>query len=451
MYYEHFGLNYPPFKITPNTQLFFSGGNRGLVLEALIYAISHGEGIIKVVGEVGSGKTMLCRMLEEKLPKQVEVVYIVNPRLSPDMILHAIAFEMRLPLSPQCNRLEVMHALHTHLLEKHANNQQVVIFIEEAQGMPLETLEEIRLLSNLETTRHKLLQIVLFGQPELDTHLSVPSIRQLKERITHNFYLEILSRDNIQEYLHFRMYAVGYRGPPVFSAVAIRILTKVSKGLIRRINILADKALLAAFADDVHIIRPKHIRLAARDSGLAYPRFSFKIWGSLLMVIGGLILSLWFLPFPKNIRTWTKNNNPEMTLSPISTTINTLPSIPKPTTITIDDPLLYQRLQATEQWLAQANGQHYSIQVMQIKIDKMTYLQKFLRKLEIQPLLEKIYIYQTNINEQKFWAMMYGEFADTNEATTAMANLPTTLQRNKPFLQKIANLQKMEHVIRRLE
>jgi len=184
MYLEHFGLKRPPFKITPDTSLFYSGNKRGAALEALKYAICSGEGIIKVVGEVGSGKTMLCRMLEIELGDDIDVVYIANPSLSPDNILHVIAFELKLSITSNSSKLEVMQKLQTYLLEKHAHNKQVVVFVEEAQGMPIETLEEIRLLSNLETNDDKLLQMVLFGQPELDEKLRNNSIRQLKERIT---------------------------------------------------------------------------------------------------------------------------------------------------------------------------------------------------------------------------------------------------------------------------
>ena len=404
MYYEHFGLKYPPFKITPDTHLFYSGANRGLALDALIYAVKSGEGIIKVVGEVGSGKTMLCRMLEEKLSKDIEVVYIANPRLPPEMILHAIALEMSLPVTPQENRLQVMHILHNHLLKKHANQQQVVVFVEEAQGMPLETLEEIRLLSNLETTRNKLLQIVLFGQPELDVNLAATSIRQLKERITHNLYLEVLKQENIQEYLQFRLHAVGYRGPQVFSSAAVKLLTKISEGLMRRINILADKALLAAFADSTHIILPKHICLAAKDSGFPCPtKFNKIVLMSIVLVI---ILGI---SIPSSL--------------PISFN-------PTPQQVS----LLQQRLQATEKWLL--IQQNYTIQVMQVKVDKIEYLQQFLNKPEIQPLLTNLYIYNTGIN----WEIMYGEFIDPKIATTTIESLPITLQRNKPFLRKIIDV-----------
>jgi len=275
MYYEHFGLSDPPFRITPDTRLFFPGGSRGAILDAIVYAVESGEGIIKVVGEVGSGKTMLCRMLEVKLSPSVEVVYLANPSLSPDNILHAIAFEMKLPVSTGSGRLEVMHALHQRLLEKHADNRQVVMFVEEAQRMPLETLEEIRLLSNLETEREKLLQIVLFGQPELERNLSPTHIRQLKERITHSFYLPRLAADEIREYLDFRMRSAGYKGPPVFSPAAVKLIARSSQGLIRRINILADKALLSAYARGVHEITPREARTAARDSEFGRPRLTW--------------------------------------------------------------------------------------------------------------------------------------------------------------------------------
>ncbi len=297
MYYEHFGLKEPPFKITPDTRLFYTGGNRGPILDAIVYAVTSGEGIIKVVGEVGSGKTMLCRMLEVRLPQSVEVVYLANPSLSPENILHAIAFEMRLPLEADANRLRVMQALQDYLLEKHANDRQVVVFVEEAQSMPLETLEEIRLLSNLETQRAKLLQIILFGQPELEPNLSEPHIRQLRERITHSFDLPPLGRQETKEYLDFRMRAAGYRGPSVFSAAAIRVIARTANGLIRRTNILADKSLLAAYAGETHTITGRHAKVAVKDSEFGRPGkkplagFAFAAGVALLILAVGWYLA----------------------------------------------------------------------------------------------------------------------------------------------------------------
>lgn len=281
MYYPHFGLQEAPFKITPNTDFFFAGGQRGAVLEALLYAVSSGEGIIKVVGEVGSGKTMLCRMLQSRLPAHIECIYLANPSVAPQDVLHAIAFELQLSLPEKSNRLLALHVIQRYLMQRHAEGKQVVIFIEEAQGMPIATLEEIRLLSNLETKHDKLLQIILFGQPELDENLNKNEIRQLRERITHSFYLPPLDQKTISEYLDFRLRAAGYHGPALFPPPTVRLIAAVAQGLIRRVNILADKCLLAAFAENTHQVTERHVKAAIRDSEFKQPfRLSelFEAW-----------------------------------------------------------------------------------------------------------------------------------------------------------------------------
>ena len=302
MYYAHFGLKEPPFKITPNTEVFYTGGNRGAVLQALIYAINSGEGIVKVVGEVGSGKTMLCRMLQTMLPDKVESIFLANPSVAPEDVLHAIAFELQLKLPKNAERLKVMQVLQAHLLARHAAGKQVVIFVEEAQGMPLATLEEIRLLSNLETKHDKLLQIVLFGQPELDENLNQAHIRQLRERITHSFNLMPLQTKEIGEYLIFRLRAAGYFGPHLFSKNAIVKIAASAQGLVRRVNILADKSLLAAFADNEYQVTPKHVQAAIGDSEFgaeklkqAAKQSQWLMWLALLALglATGYAVSMW--------------------------------------------------------------------------------------------------------------------------------------------------------------
>ena len=303
MYLEYYSLDRPPFRITPDPSLFYTGGEngRGVVLEALLYAVTSGEGILKVVGEVGSGKTMLCRMLEQRLPDSVEVVYLANPNLSPHDILYAIAFELKLPVDHSTQRLVLMQHLQEYLLKQHAENRTVLVIIEEAQSMPIETLEEVRLFSNLETHQHKLMQIVLFGQPELDKNLQDKSIRQLRERITHSFDLRPLSADEVSDYIRFRLQAAGCPAPQVFSNAAEKMIAKASGGLTRRINILADKAMLAAYAESATEQRPRtidnllqpavqtsHVRAAMNDSGYK-PAFwtvpKFAILGTLLLVV----------------------------------------------------------------------------------------------------------------------------------------------------------------------
>ena len=267
MYLHHFGLTEPPFRITPHTDFFFEGANRGATLEALVYAITQDEGIVKVVGEVGSGKTMLCRVLLERLPPPVDTIYLANPSLTRDEMLLAIADELRIDTVAEGGRTtRLLRQLQEHLIRSYGEGRRVVVLIDEAHAMPKETLEEIRLLSNLESNRHKLLQIVMFGQPELDDALASADMRQLKERITQSFRLEPMVRGDIQSYIDFRMRAAGYRGPNVFTPGAIRMIAGASEGLSRRINILSDKSLLAAFAANTHAVTENEVRRAIQDS-----------------------------------------------------------------------------------------------------------------------------------------------------------------------------------------
>lgn len=271
MYLEHFGLREAPFRITPHTEFFFSGANRGATLEALLYAITAGEGMVKVTGEVGSGKTMLCRVLMERLPESVETIYLAVPSLSRDEMLVAIAGDLGIDATG-ASTTKLVRALQDKLIEIHAAGRQVVTLIDEAHAMPLATLEEIRLLSNLETDKDKLLQIVLFGQPELDEHLALPGMRQLKERITHAFTLGPLPPREVGDYVKFRLAAAGYRGPDLFGPEVLRIITEASEGLTRRINIYADKTLLAAFAAGTHTVTADHARAAISDTQIVVTR-----------------------------------------------------------------------------------------------------------------------------------------------------------------------------------
>ena len=268
MYLAHFGLSEAPYRITPHTDFFFDGANRGATLEALLYAITHDEGIVKVTGEVGSGKTMLCRVLIERLPAEVETVYLANPSLARDEIVLAILDDLKLPAAGQRANL-LLRELQDHLIELYSAGKRVVLLIDEAHAMPAETLEEIRLLSNLESNRHKLLQIALFGQQELDEHLLTTRMRPLRERVTHSFRLEPLVHADVGQYLMFRLRQANYKGPDLFDRDAIKLIAQASEGLTRRINILADKALLSAYMEGEHGINRKHALAAINDSEFA--------------------------------------------------------------------------------------------------------------------------------------------------------------------------------------
>ena len=290
LYLEHFGLAEPPFRITPHTDFFFDGADRGATLEALIYAILHDEGIVKLSGEVGSGKTMLCRVLMERLPQHVETIYLATPSLARDEILHAIADDLELRLTHERTTV-ALRELQEHLIRLYGAGRRVVVLIDEAHVMPEETLEQVRLLSNLESNRHKLMQLVLFGQPELDATLAKPSLRQLRDRITHAFRMRPLAEPEVAKYVSFRMRAAGYRGPDVFAPGALARVARASGGLTRRINILADKSLLAAFTQDVHAVTERHVRAAIADSEFARLRKPWRpaVYAGVALAAGVLI------------------------------------------------------------------------------------------------------------------------------------------------------------------
>lgn len=473
MYYEHFGLKEPPFKITPNTDIFFTGGNRGAVLDAMTYAILNGEGIVKVVGEVGSGKTMLCRMLQTMLPEHVESIYLANPSVAPEDVLHAIAFELQLRLPKTADRLKVMQALQQYLLKRHAAGKQVVIFVEEAQGMPLATLEEIRLLSNLETNHDKLLQIVLFGQPELDENLNEVNIRQLRERITHSFNLSPLEAKEIGEYIQFRLRAAGYFGPPLFTPAAIKKLANAAQGLVRRVNILADKAMLAAFSENGYQVTPKHVQAAISDSAFNAERVKITVGSNKWLWLAIVLLSLALMFFAGY---WYKNNaghqfktatvekepvtnDSQVTRAHVDEAAEKMlpdseqahnqaaqleqkqavvSSSQPSANISQDNDILTQRLSAAETWLASQASSTVSIQIMggkespQLKAD----LEALSRKVAV----DHLYVYRTQVNGQPFLNVLYGSFLDMQSAKTALAALSVELQKNKPQLRTVGGV-----------
>jgi len=453
MYQEHFGLERPPFKITPDTSLFYEGSQRGAALDALMYAINSGEGIIKVVGEVGSGKTMLCRMLEIRLSSDVDVIYIANPSLSPDNILHVIAHELHLDVNNEMSKVDVMQKIQAHLLTKHASNRQVVLFVEEAQSMPIETLEEIRLLSNLETDQNKLLQMVLFGQPELDEKLSQPHIRQLKERITHSFNLSPFAPDDTLDYLNFRLRSVGYTGPDVFNKKTAGVVKKYSDGLTRRINILADKSLLAAFSEGSHTVTPTHIVSAAKDS-------EFKKVGdnkNLIYIVVGAVLVAGALIGGIYIG---KQNNPEqiavvsedLQAKPIvTTTVKPEQVVSKPVVVNNVSEnkvsqesmaLTQDRIKDTQQWLNIADDNHYSIQLFMARTSDADKVEAFLQEAPETLDFTKIYIYETVINGRAWYSVLYNDFATQDLAIQTLDTLPGSLKASDPYLRRASALKK---------
>jgi MSHA biogenesis protein MshM len=266
LYLNHFNLSIDPFRITPDTEFFFSGGQRGDILEGLIVASMHDEGIVSVVSEIGMGKTMLSRMLLERLRLlPSDTVYLSNPVFDKGEILGAIARDL-LPEPPQGSHAHMLAALELVLIERYSQGRRVVVVIDEAHSMPPSTLEEIRLLSNLETTQHKLIKIVLFGQPELDVLLDTPQLRQVKDRISHRFELQPFSAAEASAYLMFRLHKAGWKGGELFDAGALKLLAQASQGRTRKLSMLADKSMLAAYAQGMQQVGARQVRRASSDS-----------------------------------------------------------------------------------------------------------------------------------------------------------------------------------------
>ena len=266
MYLDHFGLSELPFGITPDTSYTVITRSHQEALNTLLVALGSGEGFIKITGEVGTGKTLLCRRLLQALPEGSVSAYLPNPYLAPRTLQLALAEELGMEVSADSDDYHLLQSINRALLDHAAADRQVVVCIDEAQAMPLETLESLRLLSNLETEKRKLLQIVLFGQPELDRKLAEPSVRQLLQRIAFHYRIGGLAREEVANYLAHRLRVAGYRGEDVFGARAVRCLHKASRGTPRLLNILAHKSLLAVFGEGKHAVRAGHVRCAAADT-----------------------------------------------------------------------------------------------------------------------------------------------------------------------------------------
>ena len=448
LYLEHFGLKEPPFRITPHTDFFFAGADRGATLEALIYAVLHDEGIVKVSGEVGSGKTMLCRVLMERLPSHVDTIYLATPSLARDEILEAIGDELGLALSGKRTAV-ALRELQEHLIGRYGEGRRIVILIDEAHAMPVETLEEVRLLSNLESNRHKLLQIVLFGQPELDATLAQVGLRQLRDRVTHAFRMRPLSKAEAARYLSFRMRAAGYRGPEVFAPGAAGLIAGASDGLTRRINILADKALLSAFTEDGHAVTPSHVRAAVQDSEFAAvpPRRRARtIAVAATALVAGLVLGL--------AAHWIWMTKPQ----PAATAVDTEPvsapvaaaapaAAPEPTPPPSAPPhlspeqagrleryspaghrLLAERIAATRAVLERAPDEGYSIELFTTDNSDPARMERFLlRARDFVPLGELFVIPMEEAGLFRL-RVLYGEFPSRDQAAAAEKRLPPRYQ-----------------------
>jgi MSHA biogenesis protein MshM len=493
MYLEHFGLTEAPFKITPHTEFFFSGANRGETLEALLYSITSGEGIVKVTGEVGSGKTMLCRVLMERLPETVETIYLAVPSLSRDEMLATIAGDLDIE-TQGLSTTKLIRALQEKLIAIHAEGRQVVALIDEAHAMPLETLEEIRLLSNLETSHFKLMQIVLFGQPELDEHLSLQNMRQLRERITHSFNLLPLPPRDIKDYVDFRLRAAGYKGPELFAPDALKLIAEASEGLTRRINIYCDKTLLAAFAAGTHTVTPDLVRSAIADTLIVAPESQKKrgtLWLSVAAsLIAGIVIG--FLagrataptpatpsiptppaaqlaptpaaPVAAPIAAPTTNPVAQVTapVIPIAPAIAVAPQTDstQPASAPVNEKLVVKldaksetksdsktdTNLATQDWLAtrasadtariqKLASNRFAIQLMTADERERGAIETYLRGVSRELNPDRVMLYRSGTTDNPKISVIYGNYAERSEASAELSGLPAKVTQFRPYVR----------------
>lgn len=264
MYENFYGLTAPPFSITPDPRyLFFSHRHRE-AFDHMLFGITQRKGFIQITGEVGAGKSTLCRAVLEQLRHGFSTALILNPVLTGIQLVRTILHEFGLD-DRSNDRVQLVRRLNDFLLERLHAGQDVVLFVDEAQDMSDDLLEEIRLLSNLETDDRKLVQIVLVGQPELRTRLDQPELRQLRQRITVRYHLLPIDRAETEAYIFHRLTVAGSNGRPTFSPAAIRAIHRNSRGVPRVINAICDKALLAGYVEDRDHITRRLVRRAVRD------------------------------------------------------------------------------------------------------------------------------------------------------------------------------------------
>ncbi len=266
MYEQHFKLREAPFGLTPDTSYFYSYPDHQEALNVLLVALRMGEGFIKVTGEIGTGKTLICRKLLNLLNGEFVTAYIPNPFMEPTALRYALADELMIEVQGNVGQHRLLKMITDRLIELRTAGERVVLILDEAQAMPEKSLEALRLLTNLETEKSKLMQVVLFGQPELDEHLRQPHVRQLRQRISFSYKLRPMSRVGVDGYLEHRLGVGGHSGATLFSAGARKLLYRASRGVPRLVNILAHKALLVAYGEGGEQVLPAHMRSAIRDT-----------------------------------------------------------------------------------------------------------------------------------------------------------------------------------------
>ena len=317
MYNQYFHFSESPFSIATDPHFIYMSPRHQEGLAHLLYGINFGGGFVALTGEVGTGKTTLCRCLLQKIPEHIDIALILNPKLNAVELLATICDELGIIYDKSQRSLkDLIDLLNRHLLSGHANGRRTVLLIDEAQNLSMEVLEQIRLLTNLETNKTKLLQIILVGQPELKESLKRRDLRQLNQRITARYHLLPLSLNETRAYIHHRLTVCNGRSG-IFKESAIRKIYKLSSGIPRMINILCDRALLGAYSTNTHVITPAIVSVAANETLALTGKKSPYLTASLsLLFLGCIAAGIYFR------MVWPNASNP-----PAINVVATIPDI----------------------------------------------------------------------------------------------------------------------------
>lgn len=330
MYQEFFGISDKPFQITPDPRFLYLTQRHRDGLAHLLYGADEAGGFILLTGEVGTGKTMLCRSVLEQMPEHINVALILNPRQNSRELLASICDELNIPYRRSTNSLKyLVDRLNLYLLKKHAQGKRTVLVIDEAQNLSSEVLEQIRLLTNLEVSTQKLLQIILIGQPELQTILARPELRQLAQRITARFHLTPLSRDEAAAYIRHRLQIVGFKGE-LFTRSAMHLVHRLSGGVPRLINNICERSMMGAYGENVHRVDRTMVRKAAGEVLQPIERLQPAQWvagGAIAAGTVALLLSGWgFIPKTSPETYANTSNETAITEQIVSNTSETIPT-----------------------------------------------------------------------------------------------------------------------------
>ncbi|MBV1905914.1 MAG: AAA family ATPase, partial [Pseudomonadales bacterium] len=299
MYNDYFSFHRTPFSIAPDPDFLYLSGKHREALAHLVYGLQTDGGFVLLTGEVGTGKTTLLRSLLSQIPDNLDVAFILNPKLTVKELLETLCEELGVPVNTHevLGVKQFIDRLNRQLLKTHALGRSTVLIIDEAQNLSPEVLEQIRLLTNLETNEKKLLRIILIGQPELSEILYRDDLRQLAQRITARYHLSALSSEDTYEYIYHRLKKSG-GSPNTFSKRAIRRVHKLSKGIPRLINIIADRALLGAYVESSHQVTAQIVNTAAKEIRSPSPySVSKSITAAALL---GILIALWYIQLPTN-------------------------------------------------------------------------------------------------------------------------------------------------------